>query len=340
MARAFKYYAILVMVVVGLFPTIFFISGSYEVENKTAPDSYSGKYHFFKSHDGLELFARIHESDPGKPYLLYLEDFPASNNYITELELNDSLSNSFNMIYLDYRGTGKSERFKNPYNFALNHLVYDVENLRKSLNLEKLTVIGHGMGALIAQYYSIQFPNTVEKLYLVSPIANYDKSAKQAAGDLAQFYAANKELPPEKSAHFEMEGYSIDNDIGFFAISKIMGHFDLHKRWYYDSLNVSKRDHKRVIDSDLYTEADVLSVHYQLINVGLLFSEFKRPHYDAFTELKVPTTAIFGKEDKFSGGILSNLIDSLNPVIEQVFIDSAKYYPHIENKLAFLSYIK
>ena len=82
MARAFKYYVLLVLSIIGVFPLIFFVSGTYEVTSTKAPSGYTGTFHFFKSHDDLQLFARVHEDDSSKPYLIYLEDIPNPHNFI------------------------------------------------------------------------------------------------------------------------------------------------------------------------------------------------------------------------------------------------------------------
>ena len=60
---------------------------------------------------------------------------------------------SFRMIYLDQRGSGRSER---PWtkDYKLQTLVEDVEQLRKTLGVDKLAIIGHSFGGTLAFEYA------------------------------------------------------------------------------------------------------------------------------------------------------------------------------------------
>lgn len=49
-----------------------------------------------------------------------------------------------------------------------NHIM-DVELLRNELGLDKLTLLGHSMGAVLASAYAQRYPEHVQKLILVSP---------------------------------------------------------------------------------------------------------------------------------------------------------------------------
>jgi len=50
-----------------------------------------------------------------------------------------------------------------------NHHIEDLELLRKELRVEKLTLLGHSMGAVLASAYAKEHPEHIEKLVLVSP---------------------------------------------------------------------------------------------------------------------------------------------------------------------------
>ncbi len=50
-----------------------------------------------------------------------------------------------------------------------DHHIEDVELLRKELRVEKLTLLGHSMGAVLASAYAKKYPEHIKKLVLVSP---------------------------------------------------------------------------------------------------------------------------------------------------------------------------
>ncbi len=95
----------------------------------------------------------------------------------------DSLSNDYQFYYYDQRGCGQStrpfDRFtsKNVYenlkdlnaNLGLPAQVADIEQIRRKLGVEKLSIIGHSFGGFLATLYAIEFPDQVESLLLITP---------------------------------------------------------------------------------------------------------------------------------------------------------------------------
>lgn len=47
-------------------------------------------------------------------------------------------------------------------------MVEDMENLRRHLNIEKWTILGHSFGGIMATYYATKYPERIEKLILSS----------------------------------------------------------------------------------------------------------------------------------------------------------------------------
>lgn len=50
-----------------------------------------------------------------------------------------------------------------------NHFIDSLEDWRKKIGLEKMTLAGHSLGGYFATCYSKKYPERVEKLYLISP---------------------------------------------------------------------------------------------------------------------------------------------------------------------------
>lgn len=75
----------------------------------------------------------------------------------------------YQTIIYDQRGTGKST-VKNidREHITMDLMVQDMENLRKHLNIEKWTILGHSFGGMLAAYYTSKHPDTVEKIIFSS----------------------------------------------------------------------------------------------------------------------------------------------------------------------------
>jgi len=76
------------------------------------------------------------------------------------------LADRFKIIHFDTFGRGKSERAKSPSEYTLQRDVDDIEELRKSLGIDKLNIFGHSYGGIVAQAYILKHPEHVKKLVL------------------------------------------------------------------------------------------------------------------------------------------------------------------------------
>ncbi len=83
----------------------------------------------------------------------------------------DSLSNQFECILLEQRGTGRSEKVKvDSTTINLKRAVLDLEDLRKHLGGETITLCGLSWGSMLSQAYAAFFPNNVKKMVLISSL--------------------------------------------------------------------------------------------------------------------------------------------------------------------------
>src|SRR5215207_1742134 len=80
----------------------------------------------------------------------------------------DSLAGNRELIYYDQRGGGRSPVSRETPVGWREH-VADLEDLRQQWGLEHLTLAGYSWGGLLALLYSIEFPDRVTRLALVSP---------------------------------------------------------------------------------------------------------------------------------------------------------------------------
>ena len=82
----------------------------------------------------------------------------------------DILSSRNTLVYYDQRGTGRSEATLAPDVIHLDAFVDDVDILRQTLDYEKVTLLAHSFGALIALGYASKYPLNVDGLVLMNPV--------------------------------------------------------------------------------------------------------------------------------------------------------------------------
>ena len=78
------------------------------------------------------------------------------------------LSPHHRIVTTDLRGFGESNKAPGPY--SLERFSEDLGDLIAAADLDPLVVVGHSMGAAIAQRFAIDRPDAVEGLVLIAPV--------------------------------------------------------------------------------------------------------------------------------------------------------------------------
>lgn len=82
-------------------------------------------------------------------------------------KIGESLSeHGFTVIIPDMPGFGKSETPKTPWDF--NNYVGFVQEFTRTLNLQNFYLLGHSFGGAVAVKVAVDFPQKINKLFLVS----------------------------------------------------------------------------------------------------------------------------------------------------------------------------
>ena len=76
------------------------------------------------------------------------------------------LAKHHRLVFVDERGSGRSERLTNFKGYTLDNMACDANAVRRALGLETVDVMGHSFGGILAQAYAIKYPSTVRRLIL------------------------------------------------------------------------------------------------------------------------------------------------------------------------------
>mgnify|MGYP001306331519 FL=1 len=80
-----------------------------------------------------------------------------------------SLAENYQIIFYDQRGCGKTDFPADTSSVNIDTYVEDLEGIRNHLKIEKLDLIGHSWGSLLAINYSKKYKNKIKRLILISP---------------------------------------------------------------------------------------------------------------------------------------------------------------------------
>jgi len=76
------------------------------------------------------------------------------------------------LIFIDERGSGRSQKLDDPAGYTVDNMVEDVEAVRQGLVLGKITLLGHSYGGVLAQAYALKYQNNLSHLILCSTFAS------------------------------------------------------------------------------------------------------------------------------------------------------------------------
>ena len=116
--------------------------------------------------DGVQLFYRAAGS--GTP-IVFLSGGPGFEvDYMTPVA--DFVPPSYQRIFYEQRGTGRSRlATMTADNMSLRHVVADLEALRVHLKQDRLFLVGHSWGGMLAMAYAAAHPDRIDRMILIGP---------------------------------------------------------------------------------------------------------------------------------------------------------------------------
>src|SRR5437016_1516565 len=130
----------------------------------------------------------------GAPLMIVHGGPGASHDYFLPYLMTMARTNK--IIFIDERGSGRSERLEDATQYTVENMVEDVEAVRQALNLGKISLMGHSYGGVLAQAYAFKYQKNLTHLILGSTF--HSTSAMNAV--LAN---EKQQMPTEKRERLE-----------------------------------------------------------------------------------------------------------------------------------------
>jgi proline iminopeptidase len=153
--------------------------------------------------NGVRLWYRVGgEPSGGVPPVVFLHGGPGQGSVHLYALAGPHLEERLQMVYLDQRGSGRSER---PWtgDYAIGTLVEDIEGLRRHLGVPQIAVVGQSFGGTLALEYAAAYPERVSHLVFVAGLWDVDLQCRLRAERLA-------ELRPEAYARVRADTLRAD----------------------------------------------------------------------------------------------------------------------------------
>jgi pimeloyl-ACP methyl ester carboxylesterase len=241
-----------------------------------------------------------------------------SSSYLADL---GGLDEELELVLLDPRGTGGSDPARDPRGYEIDDYASDLEELRAHLGLERMRLLGHSHGGVVAIAYAARHPERVERLILASTLPRHGPqqvAAMQAALEQRSgepWYAdAREALDIELSGDFqngvELTGLVLRMMPFYFA------RYGAAERTYVESMAGEELS----VDAIRQWETEIFE-HFDL-----------RPLLPALT---MPTLVITGAADFITGPACSAELSGGIPSAETVVLPETGHMLFVESPTPF-----
>lgn len=106
------------------------------------------------------------------------------------------LARNNQLIFIDERGSGRSEKLEDTSQYTVENMVEDVENVRQALHLGKMSLLGHSYGGVLAQAYAFKYQQNLTHLILGGTFYSTTEMNKVLAEE-------KQSMPPEALAKLQ-----------------------------------------------------------------------------------------------------------------------------------------
>ncbi len=106
----------------------------------------------------------------GKPLMLLHGGPGASHDYFLPYLI--PLARHYPLIFIDERGSGRSQTLEDVSGYTIENMVEDVEAVRQALGLGQISLLGHSYGGVLAQAYALKYQKNLSRLILASTFAS------------------------------------------------------------------------------------------------------------------------------------------------------------------------
>lgn len=287
-------------------------------QQKTVDSFTDGKY---INVNGAKLWVlTIGEGDP----IIFIAGGPGGAHY--GLRSFDPLANAgHQLIYFDGFGRGKSDTAKLVSEYSLSRDIEDIEGLRKALKLNKISLLGHSYGGVVAQGYAIKYPQNMSHLILANTFHSYAMWQDNCDNSNHEIKTNYPEVWADLMKIREKGGVSSDPD-----------HVEVYGRVPYGFLYAYNPDRfvNRASNRKRYPNAYNNKLYYQMVGRdGDFYVTSDIGTFDyrkQLKDLKMPILILAGRFDRVATPWMMVKYKEYCPQAEFVMFEKSGHNPQIE----------
>jgi proline iminopeptidase len=245
----------------------------------------------FVDANGLLLYYKTLGSGP--PLLVVHGGPGASHDYFLPYLL--PLARRHRVVFVDERGSGRSQKLEDAKLYTVDNMVEDVEAVRRALNLGKIALLGHSYGGVVAQAYALKYQSHLSRLLLCSTFSS-TKALNEVFVQMKEKMAPELRERIEKMEKEDLFGHGKEYEKGRYTNDYMIAAWG---EGYFPYLYQRRRDpnfdpiSSGNISWDLYRE--MWGSHGEFVIDGNLASA---EYTERLSEIRVPTLITAGDHDE------------------------------------------
>ncbi len=231
------------------------------------------------------------------------------------------------VVFIDMLGRGLSDDAKDKSEYSIDNDVHITEEVRKALKLDKIAVVGHSYGTVVAQAYAVAYPKQVSKMVLIAGFHS---------GEMWQNNCDN--YNHEARTHFPELWHQVDSlrTLGYVSadsiFNKVYSSFPTKYIYYHDTKvkgNYPKKKY-RAWNNDVYygilgDDGDFL------VGGSMIAFDVRRKLKD----LDFPTLIMAGRYDGVSTPLFNEQYKTFMPKAEFHMFENSGHNPYLEEPEKF-----
>jgi len=226
------------------------------------------------------------------------------------------LAKTHRLIFYDQRACGRSSIKVDTASIRIDRFVKDIDGIREAFGYEKVSLLAHSWGGLLAMKYAAQFPESIKSLLLVNPAGVSSKYAAKMNQVIAERFTTEDSLRRStilKVPNF-LDSVSLVEELMTIGFKPLF-----HNRELINKLDLN-------LNENVSTSSQLLS------NLSRDLIDYN--YYDDLKKIKTPTLLIYGDYDPLAEVVGQELKNSV-PGSELVVFKNCGHFPFIEKPIAF-----
>jgi proline iminopeptidase len=252
------------------------------------------------------------------PPLVQVPGGPGLGHYYLRPHM-DRLADRYRLIYYDPLGTGRSPLGPNQMTLAM--ALDEIGALQNALGIERLNLLGHSIGALVALVYAASHPDSTKSLVLANPAPPFAPDLREAFGAaMAERRTQDDNARMEQIA--SSEGFAKQDPATLEAFTRLMYLPFFVDRDNAENLELNFTD---ITSSNLMGSEGRMVAELEALDAEEILSG-----------VTCPTMIVYGEIEPTAHAFLEQLSDGIKRS-ELVSIRGASHFAYLEHPDAFFN---